>query len=75
MSGEPARAPEADEATDEETEKPDTAHKDDQLSIPNGNVGGDDPFVEKKRPVYMLQHHPSQRNVKKPNEKNPDLKL
>jgi len=29
-----------------------------------------DPFVDSKRPVYMLQHHPSQRKIK-----NPDLKL
>jgi hypothetical protein len=30
----------------------------------------EDPFVEPKRPVYLLQHHPSQRNIKEP-----DLKL
>jgi hypothetical protein len=32
-------------------------------------VEEDDPFVD-KRPVYLLQHHPSQRNINKP-----DLKL
>jgi hypothetical protein len=30
----------------------------------------EDPFVEPRRPVYLLQHHPSQRNIKEP-----DLKL
>jgi putative NIF3 family GTP cyclohydrolase 1 type 2 len=30
----------------------------------------DDPFLDQKRPTYMLQHHPSQRNISKP-----DLKL
>jgi hypothetical protein len=33
-------------------------------------VEDEDPFVEPKRPVYLLQHHPSQRNIKEP-----DLKL
>lgn len=31
----------------------------------------DDPFVDKKRPVYLLQHHPSHRDV----IKDADLKL
>jgi putative NIF3 family GTP cyclohydrolase 1 type 2 len=31
----------------------------------------EDPFVDKKRPVYLLQHHPSHRDV----IKDADLKL
>jgi hypothetical protein len=35
------------------------------------NLANEDPFVDKKRPVYLLQHHPSHRDV----IKDADLKL
>lgn len=35
------------------------------------NLAVEDPFVDKKRPVYLLQHHPSHRDV----IKDVDLKL
>lgn len=35
------------------------------------NSAEEDPFVDKRRPIYMLQHHPSHRDV----IKDADLKL
>lgn len=65
VTGTPATAPENqdEESTGDEAEDTPTP------SV----VEEDDPFVDGKRPTYLLHHQPSQRNIKEP--KKLDLKL
>jgi hypothetical protein len=62
VTGTPVTAPE--HLTEEE--KKEAEEKVDETAVEEE----EDPIVEPKRPVYLLQHHPSQRNIKEP-----DLKL
>ncbi|KAF1985887.1 putative NGG1 interacting factor Nif3 [Aulographum hederae CBS 113979] len=71
VTGTPATAPENEEGDPEQTDGASST----KPSIPSTPASkpsslNDDPFQEPKRPVFMLQHHPSQLNVK-----DGDLKL
>ncbi|KAJ9664856.1 hypothetical protein H2201_005077 [Coniosporium apollinis] len=60
VSGTPTEVPE--EAPEEGSED---AEEDSPADAPQTPaLNGEDPFVEPKRPVYMLQHHPSHHGVK-----------
>lgn len=60
MSGTPTEVPEeAPEENDEGADEDSPSN-----APPTPALNGEDPFVEPKRPVYMLQHHPSHHGVK-----------
>ncbi|KAI9697501.1 MAG: hypothetical protein M1820_007767 [Bogoriella megaspora] len=72
ITGMPVKAPQRKvDGQEQEDGEPERDFKSKRSDQQNGTAGTqDDPFMEKKRPVYMLQHHPSQAEVKEP-----DLKL
>jgi len=57
VTGEPAPAPEEEDEAQEEGSAS-------SRETPQPQAEEEDPFVEPKRPTYMLQHHPSQHNIK-----------
>lgn len=60
VTGTPAPAIEAEEGKEE----PRKDTKESETPKPTPQIEQDDPFLEHKRPVYMLQHHPSQLSIK-----------